>query len=288
MDAHRHDFLIQDQGTAERRTRLVVWLTLAMMVVEIGVGTWSRSMALTADGWHMGSHAAALGMAAFAYAFARRHAQDARFTFGTGKVGPLAGYTSAVVLALIALLMAWESVQRLVHPVSVRYTEAILVAVVGLLVNLASALILGHDAHEDHTHDHNLRAAYLHVVADALTSVLAIVALVAGRFKGWTWLDPAMGLVGAAVISRWALGLMVGAGQVLLDAEAVEPLLARIRARVEASGARVLDLHVWRLGPACQGCILSLACPEGRDAAHYRQLLDDLGLAHLTVEVARG
>lgn len=299
---HRHHYRLETEHLAERRTRWVMGLTVAMMLVELVAGYLSGSMALTADGWHMGSHAAALGIATFAYAFARRHADNARFTFGTGKVGPLAGFTSAVVLGIIALLMALQSVDRLLSPVTVRFNEAIAVAVAGLLVNVVSALMLGHDhshhhdrdheddapAHREHRHsDHNLQAAYLHVVADALTSVLAVVALLAGKLLGWVWMDPVMGLVGAALIARWSAGLLRDTGQVLLDAEDNARLAARVAARIEEQGdSRIADLHLWRVGPASHACIVSLVTHYPQPAERYKAVLAAIpGLDHVTVEV---
>jgi cation diffusion facilitator family transporter len=307
---HDHVYIPAGQESAERRTRWVIGVTLAMMIAELVAGYLSGSMALIADGWHMGSHAAALVIAAFAYAFSRRHAENSRFTFGTGKVGPLAGYTSAVILAIIAVLMAFESVLRLVHPVQVHFQEAIWVAIVGLIVNLVCAAILNtghhhghaHHPHDDddhagqdarhhhgahHHHDINLRAAYMHVVADALTSVLAIVALLGGLFLSWLWMDPAMGIVGGIMIMRWSVILLRESSQVLLDAEHNGPLIERISRLVKADGDNeIADLHLWRVGPQSHACILSVVTHEPRPAEHYKRLLDDVaGLAHVTVEV---
>jgi cation diffusion facilitator family transporter len=312
-DLHTHDhvYVDEEQSLGERRTRMVVALTAVMMIAEIVAGTAFGSMALLADGFHMASHVAALGLAAAAYAYARRNARSRRYTFGTGKIGALAGYTSAVVLGLIALLMAWESVQRLAAPVPIDFSAAMLVAVLGLGVNLASALLLGghrhdhghshsHDresehaggAHDhgdghDHHHDHNLRAAYVHVLADALTSVLAIVALAGGRYLGWSWLDPAMGLVGAAVILWWSAGLIRGSTRVLLDEEASAATADAIRQRIERDADnRVTDLHLWRVGPHHLAAIISVMTHAPRHPGHYKSLLGGVDdLAHVTIEV---
>jgi cation diffusion facilitator family transporter len=293
---HAHVYLDEHHRHGERRTKLVVALTAAMMIVEIASGLMFNSMALLADGLHMGSHVVALGLAAFAYVYARRHAEDDRFTFGTGKVGALSGFTSAIILGLIALIMAWESANRLMAPVPIDFRAATLVAIVGLAVNLISAVLLHHDDHhhadhDEHSHDlhkdHNLRAAYLHVLADALTSVLAIVALVGGRSFGWVWLDPVMGMVGAAVILWWSYGLLRPAGRTLLDAEVTAEQRDRIRRLVEADADNlVLDLHVWRVGSQHLAAIIALATHEPRPPAYYKELLAEVrDLAHVTVEV---
>lgn len=292
---HDHAFGSQRQRAGERRTRWVVAVTVTMMVVEILAGTVFGSMALLADGWHMGTHAAALGVALFAYAYARRHAANPRFSFGTGKVGALGGFGSAVGLAVVALLVVLESLGRLASPSAIRFDEAIAVAVVGLVVNLGSALLLGepHDhGHEDDPgavrhHDHNLRGAYLHVLADALTSVLAIVALVTGKALGWTFMDPSMGIVGGLVIARWSYGLLRDTSAVLLDGEVPEARTLQIRRLIEAEpGDRVSDLHVWRVGPEHLAAIVSVVTPNPRPPSHYKDLLaDQPDLAHVTVEV---
>ncbi len=291
---HPHDFGTAAELQAERRTRLVVGLTFVAMLVELAAGWLTGSMALMADAWHMASHVGALGLAAFAYRFSRRHADDARFTFGTGKVTALAGYSSALMLGVVAFWMAWESLQRLFQPVTIHHAEAMAVAVLGLVVNLASAWLLGHDHHHDHRHehdhdhvDHNLKAAYLHVLADALTSVLAIVALGGGLLYGWNFLDPVMGLVGAAVVSRWAWGLARDSARVLLDAEDHGEVAARVRRSIESlPDHEVADLHLWRVGPASRACILSLVSHCPHPAEFYRQRLAGIeGLDHLTVEI---
>ena len=317
---HEHVFLGRDHDRHERRTWIVVGLTLAMMIVEIIAGTLFGSMALVADGWHMSTHAAALGIAGFAYSFARRHAHDRRFTFGTGKLGDLAAFASALVLMLVALFIAWESAVRLTAPVAIDFRQALIVAVLGLAVNLASALILRedhhghhhghghshgghghhhaghdhshshgdrhHDAHAGHGADNNLRAAYLHVLADAFTSVLAIAALVGGSLYGWIWLDPLMGLVGAAVIAHWSVGLIRSAGAVLLDTVPDAELADMITERMAAAGADVTDLHLWQVGPGHFGAIVSVVAAEPAAPSAYKARLTGLPqLAHLTVEV---
>lgn len=297
---HEHRFTA-DSTHNERRTRWVVGITLAMMVAELVAGSLFGSMALLADGWHMGTHAAALSVTVFAYVYARRHAGDRRFTFGTGKVGALGGFASAVGLGGVALLVAYESVTRLSSPVSIRFDEAIAIAVLGLLVNLGCALLLRdhdhhhhHDHHHDHDHhhghhDHNLRAACLHVLADALTSLLAIVALLTGRAFGWTFMDPLMGLVGSVVIARWSWGLLRDTSAVLLDGEQSEERQRAIAAAIETdSEDRVADLHVWRVGPGHLAAIVSVVTHEPRTPAFYRQRLASFtDLAHVTVEVNR-
>ncbi len=303
-------------GRAEARTRIVVGVTAAMMVLEIVVGKITGSLALTADGWHMATHAGALGLSALAYVFARRRAADPRYTFGTGKTYALAGYTSAVLLGLVALWMGVESARRLISPVTIQFAEALPIAVLGLAVNLVCAVVLGvghddhghdhghphghglahgedhgrgHAEHHGHGHDHNLRSAYLHVIADAFTSVLAIVALLAGKYLRWTVLDPLMGIVGAVVISRWAFDLARGSARQLLDA-AVEPhRTERLRSALEAEGtSRVLDLHLWEIGPNRRACVVAVAEHEPREASHYRERVRAVeDVCHLTVEVHR-
>jgi cation diffusion facilitator family transporter len=286
---HNHRFHRPD-GRNERSTRRVMLLTIGMMVVEIAAGTIFGSMALLADGWHMGTHAVALGIAAAAYRFARLHADSPIFSFGTGKVGELGGFASAVVLAVIALLMAAESVERLLAPRPIRFSEAIAVAAAGLAVNVVSALMLkDHESehHEGHRHDHNLKAAYLHVLADALTSVLAIAALLAGMGFGWVWMDPLMGIVGAAIITRWSWGLLRDTGRVLLDRDVDPGLVAEMAARVEADADnRVSDIHVWRIGGRSLAVILSVVTHTPRPPEHYRALLAGYPeVEHVTVEV---
>jgi cation diffusion facilitator family transporter len=296
---HRHVFLGAAHDKHERQTWIVVGLTAAMMVAEIIAGTVYGSMALLADGWHMSTHAAALTIAALAYRLARRHAEDARFSFGTGKLGELAGFASAVILALIALLIGYESALRLFNPVSIRFDEAILVAFLGLAVNLVSAWLLSaggntehddhdHHAHHGHGHDSNIRAAFAHVAADALTSVLAILALLGGRFYGWTWLDAVIGIVGALVILRWSYGLIVSSAATLLDTVPDRQVAADILRSLEVGGDRVGDLHLWRLGPGHAGMIASVISHDPQDPDVYKRRLSAIGgLSHITIEVHR-
>ena len=290
-----HIYLSDGHDKNARRTLWVVWLTAATMVVEIVAGWMTGSMALLADGFHMATHAGALAVAAAAYRYARRHARNPRFTFGTGKVGDLSGFASALLLGVMALFIAIESGMRFLEPVQVAFGEATLVAIVGLVINIISAFLLGHDHSHDHGHGHdhddghqhghadnNLRAAYVHVLTDALTSVLAIAALLAGRYLGWRWMDPAVGLLGAVVIARWAWGLMKDTAAILLDT--AEPaLMARVRTLVEAEGATICDLHVWRIGPHAHASIISLA--PGADVARVRARVKSLPrMEHVTVE----
>ncbi|ARQ02764.1 CDF family Co(II)/Ni(II) efflux transporter DmeF [Pseudorhodoplanes sinuspersici] len=297
---HEHVFLGADHTRNERRTWLVVGLTASMMVVEIVGGTIFGSMALVADGWHMSTHAAALAIAALAYRFASKHAHDAQFTFGTGKLGELAAFASAMILAVVALLIGYESLIRLWQPVAIRFDQALVIAVIGLAVNLGSAWLLrdghgghhgdahdqGHGGHHHHHHDHNLRGAYLHVLADALTSVLAIGALLAGRFYQWDWMDPAVGIVGALVIAHWSIGLMRASGAVLLDIVPDARLAGEIRRRLESGDDRLTDLHLWRLGPGHIGVIASVVSDAPQAPDTYKARLSGLhGLSHVTVEV---
>jgi cation diffusion facilitator family transporter len=297
---HSHVFLGPRHDENERRTWAVVALTAATMVAEIVGGTMFGSMALVADGWHMATHAGALAMAALAYRFARRHAEDERFGFGTGKFGDLAGYSSAMILGVIALLVGYESIARLLNPVSIGFDQAIAIAAIGLGVNLASAWLLhegpahAHHAvdrshghmHHRHHHDHNLRAAYAHVLADALTSVLAIAALLAGRLFGWVWMDPVMGLVGAVIIAHWSVGLLRSSGAVLLDTVPCERLAAQLRGRLEQGGDRVADLHLWRLGPGHLGVVASVVSDTPQPPEAYKARLAGVaGLSHVTIEV---
>ncbi|WP_063569938.1 CDF family Co(II)/Ni(II) efflux transporter DmeF [Achromobacter ruhlandii] len=332
---HDHVFLGQDHRRNERRVWWVIALTAGMMVVEIIAGNLYGSMALVADGWHMSTHAGAMLITALAYGYARRQARNPRFTFGTGKLGELAGFASAIVLALIALIIGWDSLARLVDPVPIRFDEAIAIAAAGLLVNLVSAWLLkddhghahghgghGHDRDHDHghghghdhdhdhghahshaspshahapaaahahpqrSHDNNLRSAYIHVLADALTSVLAIAALLLGRSYGWLWADPAMGVVGALVIARWSWGLIRDSGTVLLDATPQSGKMRRdIEQALDAGDGEIADLHVWQVGPGHYAAIVSLVTRHPRDSAFYKAKLAHIGgLSHLTVE----
>jgi len=307
---HRHAFN-EANPVAERSTRAVMWITAAMMVVEIWAGWWFNSMALLADGWHMSSHAFAIGLSAFSYAAARRYASDPRFAFGTWKIEILGGFTSALFLLVVAAMMVFGSVERLFSPQPIHYQEAIGVAIVGLLVNIVCALILGHAHHGDHGHEHhhhhhgeerrkshrhhdlNLKAAYLHVLADAATSVLAIVALVGGLFYGWSWLDPAMGIVGALLVAIWAKKLLIQTGAVLLDREMDHAVVDEIRQVIESSDnpdrTRITDLHVWRVGKDAYACAVSIVThsetitPEGV----REQLSVHEEIVHTTIEIHR-
>ena len=281
-----HDFLGQNHDRNVRRTWAVIAITTATMFAEIIAGHLTGSMALLADGWHMATHAAALSITALSYGFARKHAQNARFAFGTGKIGDLAGFASAVVLALVAVLIAWESFWRLAAPTPIHFGQATLVAVIGLAINLICAFILRGDHHgHDHPTDNNLRAAYLHVLADALTSLLAIAALLLGRTYGWLWLDPAIGLLGALIIARWSWGLIRQAGAVLVDYTAeADDISPAIRRALESNGDIITDLHVWSLGPGHRAAIIHLN--TSRSAAECRACLSHLpDLSHITIEV---
>ena len=307
---HEHVFLGAHHARNEARTWTVVAITAAMMVAEIAGGSIFGSMALTADGWHMSTHAAALGVAGSAYLYARRHLHDPRYAFGTGKVGELAGFTSAVVLAIIAILIAYESVLRLIDPVPIAYGEAMAVATIGLVVNVVSAWLLGgggahhhhdhghgHDHDHDHAHEHdgrhhhrdlNLRAAYMHVMADAATSVLAIGGLGAGWIFGWSAADPAIGIVAAGVILSWSATLIRDAAGVLLDRVPQGGIDQRIRQLMEIGGDRVSDLHVWRLGPGHHAAIVSIVSEQPKEPSVYKRRIAHLrGLSHVTVEVHR-
>lgn len=301
--AHRHEYGTGN-AAAERGTRLVMWITIATMLVEIVAGWWFNSMAVLADGWHMSSHALAIGLSAFAYAAARKYATDPSFAFGTWKIEVLASYTSAIFLLGVAAAMVFGSLERLWSPQPIHYAEAMIVAVGGLVVNLVCALILGqaHDHHHDHDHHHhghehhhdlNLKAAYIHVVTDALTSVLAIAALAGGWLWGWAWLDPATGLVGAVLVALWAKNLIVQSGRVLLDREMDHPVVAEIReviASLPATGdTQITDLHVWRVGNGAYACAISLLTHDA--ALTPLQIREALGIheeiVHVTVEIHR-
>jgi cation diffusion facilitator family transporter len=294
---HSHTFGQDAKRPGERRTLVVIAITTVMMVVELVTGALFGSMALLADGLHMASHAAALTINVVAYVYARRHASDRRYSFGTGKVNTLGGFTGAVLLAGFSLAMLWESAARLIAPVSIALNQAILVAVVGLVVNAVSAVVLDYRAagaeeqeepHAHHAHpDHNLAAAYLHVLADMLTSVLAIVALLAAKYFAMTWMDPVMGLVGALLVLRWSVGLLRMTTSVLLDRTAPREIVEAIQRAIEsASDNRIADLHVWPVGPSIYSATVSLVTHEPRPPSHYKQLVPaGLGLVHLVVEV---
>ena len=314
LSAWQHEHVFDSSnGKAERRARIVMWITLATMVLEIVAGWWYNSMALLADGWHMSSHALAIGLAAFAYAAARRYARDSRFAFGTWKIEVLAGYTSAILLLGVAALMVFASLERLFSPQPIHYPQAMAVAAFGLAVNLVCALILGghhdhehHHGHEDHDHhDHhahhghhhgedlNMKAAYIHVLADAATSVLAIVALGGAWAYGWQWLDPVMGIAGAVLVALWAKKLMQETGKVLLDREMDHPVVDEIREAVEVASAgdtpRIVDLHVWRVGKQLYSCALSVVSRD--PALTGAELRARIGIheeiVHSTIEIIR-
>jgi cation diffusion facilitator family transporter len=310
---HPHVFLGEAHERNERKTWAVIVICAAMMVAEIVGGLWFGSVALIADGLHMSTHAGALLIAALAYTFSRRYVDDARLTFGTGKFGDLAAFTSAIALAMVALLIGYESLDRFVNPVPIAFSQAIPIAVVGLGVNLLSAFLLqddhdnrhGHandhhphahdDPHDDHNHasgsmvhrDHNLRAAFVHVMADAAVSLLVIIGLVSGREFGWVWMDPLMGLVATAVILSWSWTLIRSAGAVLLDVCPDPALSRKIVSRLEQGSDRVSDLHLWRLGPGHLAAVISLVTHEPRSPEQYKRRLSGLvGLSHVTIEVA--
>jgi cation diffusion facilitator family transporter len=310
-----HDHIF-DEGSeaAEKSTRVVMWITAAMMLVEITAGWWFNSMALLADGWHMSSHAVAIGLSAFAYAAARKYAKDTRFTFGTWKIEVLAGFTSAIFLLGVAAMMVVGSVERLLSPEPIHYQEAIIVGVLGLVVNLVCAWVLGHahhghgHSHSDHGHHHghehshhshehqhdlNLKSAYIHVIADAATSVLAIVALVGGWMYGWSWLDPVMGIVGAVLVAVWAKGLVQDTAKVLLDREMDHPVVDEIREvlaqHTHTDTTHLTDLHVWRVGKNAYACALSLVTKDHQLTPVFvrEQLAIHEEVVHITVEIHR-
>jgi cation diffusion facilitator family transporter len=306
--SHEHVFEAGNQA-AERGARAVTWITLTMMIVEIGAGYWFNSMALLADGWHMSSHALAIGLSAVAYAASRKYARDSRFAFGTWKIEILAGYTSAIFLVGIAALMVFGSVERILSPQPIHYQEAITIAIVGLIVNVICVVILGgahdhghehhaHDGHHDEHHGHhehhydlNLKSAYVHVIADAATSVLAIIALAGGWIYGWAWLDPVMGIVGAVVVAVWAKSLILQTGKVLLDREMDHPVVEEIREAVEVAteghDTKVVDLHVWRVGKGLYSCALSVVTTNPTLTAKTlrEQITVHEEVVHTTIEI---
>ena len=295
---HDHDFAVQN-AKGERRTHYVLLLTAITMVTEIIAGSVYGSMALLADGWHMGTHVAAFMIAIFAYRYARKHADNPAYAFGTGKVNVLGGFASAIALAIVALVMLVESLQRIIEPQQIHFNEAIIVACIGLLINVISAFLLkddhdhhhGHSHHhehgEHHHHDHNLRAAYMHVLADAMTSLLAIVALVSGKYFGWNSLDPMMGIVGAIIITRWSYGLLKQTSPILLDASIEQEYQLRIKNAIENDADnRVCDIHVWKVGANHYAAIISLVTHFPNTTEHYKGLLNNLHkLSHVTIEV---
>ncbi len=308
---HHHIFLGADHDRNARRTWIVIVLTATMMIGEIIAGVVFGSMALLADGFHMATHAGALTIAALSYVYMRRHASNPGFTFGTGKFGDLSAYTSAIILGVVAMLIGVESATRFFNPIAIRFEEAIVVAVLGLLVNVLSAWLLfdhhHHDHHQGHNHDdtdhdphhddhhhhhqghdHNLRAAYFHVLADALTSVLAIVGLLAGKSFGWVWMDPAMGIVGACVIAHWAWGLLHQTGAVLLDRVPTTALSEQVRTTLEQNGDRLADLHLWRVGPGHLAAIVAVVSDHPQAPDFYKsRLMAIADFSHVTVEVQR-
>ena len=314
---HSHVFLGEGHASAERRTWAVIWLCGTMMVIEIGGGLIFGSLALVADGLHMSTHAGALLLAALAYSYARRHADDPRFSFGTGKLGDLAGFSSAVILAMISLLIAYEAIERILSPVPIHFREAIPIAALGLVVNVASAWLLsgghehghGHGHHHGHDHHHapvassgaktdnnasiahrdnNMRAAIVHVIADAAVSVLVIVGLLLARTFGWLWMDPVAGLIGAAVIASWSWRLIQDTGSILLDMTPDRSLEQRIRGTIENGGDELDDLHLWRLGPGHLGAIVALKTSTTQEPEDYQQKIACLGaISHITVQVCR-
>lgn len=316
LDEWIHDHIF-DQGSeaAEKSTRVVMWITAAMMLVEILAGWWFNSMALLADGWHMSSHAVAIGLSAFAYAAARKYAKDNRFAFGTWKIEVLAGFTSAIFLLGVAAMMVVSSIERLLSPEPIHYQEAIIIGILGLVVNLICARVLGHahhghshhdhehhhhhdnghEHHDDHAHKHdlNLKSAYIHVIADAATSVLAIIALVGGWIYGWSWLDPAMGIVGAVLVAVWAKGLVKETAKVLLDREMDHPVVDEIREVISQHTppeiTRLTDLHVWRVGKNAYACTLSLVTKDSdlTPTSVRKQLAIHEEVVHITVEIHR-
>ena len=313
---HSHVFLGEGHEKSERKTWSVIALCSVMMVIEIVGGSYVGSLALVADGLHMSTHAGAMLIAAMAYTYARRHANDPKFVFGTGKLGDLAGFTSAIILAMIALLIGYEAVVRLLSPVAIHFEEAIPIAILGLLVNIASAWLLSgdhhhghshghhhakdhHDHHDHHNHhdhhdhhhvdatDHNMRAAYIHVIADAAVSVLAIIGLVLAKMFGWVWMDALAGIVGALVIANWSHWLVKDTGAILLDMNLDQPLINKVRAVVEKNGDKVIDLHVWRLCPGHFGAIIALRSKDQQvvPAVYHGMLKQITGLSHVTIEV---
>ena len=287
-----HSFGQDKKRSGETRTVIVILLTASMMVIEIVAGLAFGSMALLADGLHMASHAAALSISAFAYYFARKRAHDRSFSFGTGKVNSLGGYTGAILLVIFALLMVSESVHRLIVPVAISFNQAIGVAILGLIVNGASVFILGHDGHDhghDHGHhDHNLRAAYLHVLADTLTSLLAIVALLAAKYYGWIWMDPIMGIVGAILITKWSMGLLKQTSAVLLDRQAPDHLIESVITRIKSLPCKVeiIDLHVWSIGPNIYSAEITIVTDNENSVSMFKSEIHTLTeIVHSTIEV---
>ena len=286
---HEHSFGQDKKRSSETRTIIVILITASMMCIEIVAGLAYGSMALLADGLHMASHTAALSISAYAYYFARKRAHDRSFSFGTGKVNSLGGYTGAILLLIFALMMVYESIHRLLKPEDILYNQAILVAVIGLIVNGASMLILGHDEHHHHGHDHNLRAAYLHVLADTLTSFLAIIALLAAKFYAWNWMDPIMGIIGAILITKWSIGLLKQSGNVLLDRQGPDHLVKSVEKVIKSmpSKPEIVDLHIWLIGPNIfSAAITVLANEEKCIGCLIKSEIKNISpIVHTTIEV---
>jgi len=294
LDAWQHDhtFGQEKKREGERRTMIVIAITGTMMAIEITTGFIFGSMALLADGLHMASHTTALLINVYAYIYARRNARDRSFSFGAGKVNALGGFTGAILLAVFALMMVWGSIERMINPITIAFNQAIFVAMIGLMVNGASVFILGHKGghhheHGDRRHDHNLKSAYYHVLADALTSVLAIMALLTAKYFGLVWMDPMMGIVGAILVCGWSAGLLRDTSAILLDKQGAEEIQRKIKESIEsADNNRVVDLHLWTIGPNIYGVIISVVTQDPKPPEHYKKLLpSNLGLAHVTVEV---
>lgn len=290
---HSHDFGV-DNSQNTNKVKIVFWLTTVIMILEIAVGTWSGSMALLADGWHMGTHSAAFLIAIFAYSYAKKHANNKSFSFGTGKVNYLGGFTSAIALGIVALMMVVESIQRLVEPQNIQFNEAIIVAFIGLVVNVVSAFILKddhhhhhHEEHSSHYHDHNMKAAYLHVLADTLTSVLAMVALLIGKYIGLVWMDPVMGIVGAMVIFHWSFGLIKDSSTVLLDKSVDISTLEKISTAMNEKNTVINDIHVWKIANSHQAAILSVSSETPLGINEYKKILMEYlpKVSHASVEI---
>jgi len=288
---HDHNFTLENEH-GEKRTLYVLILTAITMVIEIIAGSIYGSMALLADGWHMGTHVAAFMITIFAYRYARKHSNNPKYSFGTGKVNVLGGFASAVALAVVALVMMIESIQRIYNPHEIYYNQAIAVAVLGLVVNLISALMLKdhhrhHGEHDHHHHDHNLRAAYFHVLADAMTSLLAIFALVSAKYLGLTWLDPVMGIIGAIIITRWAYGLVKNTSPILLDGSIEQQYLAKIKEKIESEDDnQISDLHIWLISPVHHAAAISIVTKEPKSPDYYKSLLVEFNhLSHVTIEI---
>lgn len=294
---HSHNFGIDSEKNTSK-VKIVFWLTTVIMILEIGAGTWSGSMALLADGWHMGTHSAAFLITIFAYSYAKKHSNNKSFSFGTGKVNYLGGFASAIALAIVALMMVLESMQRLVEPHNIQFNEAIIVAFIGLAVNVISAFILKDDHHHHHhhheessdhhhPHDHNMKAAYLHVLADTLTSVLAIIALLIGKYIGLVWLDPMMGIVGAVVIFHWSFGLIKESSAVLLDKSVDISMLNKISIAMKEKNSVIKDIHVWKIANSHQAAILSVSSHEPLDSDEYKDILKTFlpQLSHISIEI---